>query len=422
VNTQNIDARGPTCRLCGTALIHTFVDLGMSPLCEAYVTPERLHAPEASYPLHAYVCHECFLVQLEEFVSPAELFTEYPYFSSYADTWVAHARDYVAMAIDRFGLGPNSLVAEVASNDGYLLEHVVAAGIPALGIEPAANVAAVAVGKGIPTVVEFFGLDTARALVTAHGRADLLIGNNVLAHTPQLHDFIAGLATFLADTGVLTLEFPHLLRLIGEHQFDTIYHEHFSYFSFFTAERAFREHGITLFDVEEHPTHGGSLRIFGRHEADATKPVSPRVDDLRARELAAGVADLTMYADFPEQVQAMQRALVEFLTRAKDSGKRIVAYGAAGKGNTLLNTCGIGSDVIDFVVDRNPHKQGLFTPGTHLPIRPPDALRDARPDLVLILAWNLAPEITRQVAYIHEWGGQFVLPIPSVRIVDARTM
>jgi len=398
-------------------LTQTFVDLGMSPLCEAYVSPDRLDAPEAFYPLHAYVCHECFLVQLEELVSPAELFGEYPYFSSYADTWVAHARDYVAMAIDRFDLGPTCLVAEVASNDGYLLEHVVAAGIPALGIEPAANVAAVAAAKGIPTVVEFFGLDRARELAAAHGRADLLIANNVLAHTPHLHDFIAGLATFLSDTGVLTVEFPHLLRLIGEHQFDTIYHEHFSYFSFFTAERAFREHGITLFDVEELPTHGGSLRLFGRHESDRTRPVSPRVEELRVRERAAGVADLAMYAAFGEQVRATQRALVDFLSEAKESGKRIVAYGAAGKGNTLLSTCGVGSDVIDFVVDRNPHKQGLFTPGTHLPIRPPDALRDARPDLVLVLAWNLAPEITRQVAYIQEWGGQFVLPIPSVRVV-----
>jgi hypothetical protein len=419
VAPQRTEVRRPTCRLCGTALVHTFVDLGMSPPCEAFVTPERLSSMEAFYPLHGYVCHECFLVQLEEFVSPTELFTDYRYFSSYSDTWVEHARQYVAMAVDRFGLGPHSLVAEVASNDGYLLEHVVAADIPALGIEPAANVAAVAIAKGIPTIVEFFGLDTARALVAAHGRADLLIGNNVLAHTPALDDFIAGLAAFLSDTGVLTLEFPHLFRLLNEHQFDTIYHEHFSYFSFFTVEQAFRAHGIVLFDVEELPTHGGSLRIFGRHATDVTKPVSPRVAELRSRELTAGVADLATYTAFGKRVEATKRELLRFLIRAKDEGKRIVAYGAAGKGNTLLNYCGIGPDFIDFVVDRSPHKQGLFTPGTHLPIRPPDALREARPDFVLILAWNLYPEITRQVAYIHDWGGRFVLPIPLVKVLDS---
>ena len=414
---HDVGVDDPGCRLCGATLIHTFVDLGMTPLCEAFVAPEHLNSMEPIYPLRPRVCHECFLVQLEEYVSPETIFTDYAYFSSYSDTWVEHARNYVAMAIERFGLGAHSFVAEVASNDGYLLQHVVEAGIRALGIEPAANVAEVAVARGIPTVVEFFGLDEARVLVEEHGGADLLVANNVLAHTPRLNDFIAGLAVFLAEDGVVTLEFPHLLRLITENQFDTIYHEHYSYFSFSTAERALAIHGLVVFDVEELSTHGGSLRIFACHATDQSKVVSRRVEELRAREQAAGVTDLATYQAFDDRVRDTKRELLQFLTVMKRSGKRIAAYGAAGKGNTLLNYCGIGTDLIDFVVDRNPHKQGTYTPGTHIPICHPDALREAQPDLVLILAWNLQDEITSQVGYIHEWDGCFVVPIPSVKVL-----
>jgi hypothetical protein len=321
------------------------------------------------------------------------------------------------MAIDRFGLDEHSFVVEVASNDGYLLRHVVDAGIPALGIEPAANVAEVAQAKGIPTVVEFFGLDQARALVEEHGRADLLIGNNVLAHTPHLNDFIAGLACILAEDGVLTLEFPDLLRLIAGNQFDTIYHEHYSYFSLYTAQRALAAHGLMVFDVEELPTHGGSLRLFVRHGANASPPVSDRVDRVRAWEEAAGVSNPSTYQAFGDGVRRTKRELVQFLIDAKRDDKKVVAYGAAGKGNTLLNYCGIGTDFIDFVVDRSPHKQGMYTPGTRIPICHPDALREARPDLVLILAWNLQDEITRQVGFIRDWGGRFVVPIPSVKVL-----
>jgi hypothetical protein len=393
----------------------------MTPLCEAFVAPENLNAMEPFYPLRPRVCHECFLVQLEEFVAPETIFTDYTYFSSYSETWVEHARNHVASAIERFDLGAHSFVAEVASNDGYLLQHVVAAGIPALGIEPAANVAKVAVSKGIPTVVEFFGCESARVLVEQYGRADLLIANNVLAHTPRLNDFIAGLAIFLAEDGVLTLEFPHLVRLIADNQFDTIYHEHFSYFSFFAVERALAAHGLRVFDVEELSTHGGSLRVFACHVGCETKPMSRRVARLLSREQAAGVADLTTYQSFDDNVRSAKRELLQFLITAKREGKRIAAYGAAGKGNTLLNYCGIGTDFVDFVVDRNPHKHGMYMPGSRIPIRHPDALREAKPDLVLILPWNLEKEITRQVGYIDEWHGRFVVPIPSVKVVRVAT-
>jgi len=391
----------------------------MTPLCESFVAPERVDAMEPYYPLRPEICHECFLVQLPELVSPEAIFTEYAYFSSYADAWVEHARLHVVGSIDRFGLGADSFVAEIASNDGYLLQHVVAAGIRALGIEPAANVAQVAQAKGIPTVVEFFGLAQARRLVEQHGRADLLIANNVVAHTPHLDDFIAGLAVFLTEDGVITLELPHLLRLIAENQFDTIYHEHFSYFSFYTVERALAVHGLRVFDVEELPTHGGSLRVFACHDASEVHRVSDRVAALRAQEQAAGVTDLRTYQAFDENVRRTKRELLQFLLDAKRDGKKIAAYGAAGKGNTLLNYCGIGTDLIDFVVDRNPHKHGMYTPGARLPICDPDALREARPDFVMILAWNHQAEIRKQVAYISEWGGRFVVPIPAVKIVSA---
>jgi len=405
------------CRFCGSELKHTFVDLGMSPLCQTHIAPEQLSEMEPFYPLHAYVCDECFLVQLQEFVTPDNIFSEYAYFSSYAESWVAHARRYAEMAAARFGLNNRSRVVEIASNDGYLLQHFVAMGIPVLGVEPAANVADVARQKGIPSVVRFFGLETARDLTGTHGKADLLLGNNVLAHVPDLNDFVAGMKLLLKPAGVITMEFPHLLRLMESNQFDTIYHEHFSYFSFLTVERVFAAHGIVLFDVEELATHGGSLRIFGRHAEDLSKPVSDRVTELRDRETGIGFDRLETYRGFGEQVKETKRKLLSFLIEAKRAGKSIAGYGAPGKGNTLLNYCSIREDFLDYTVDRNPYKQGTFTPGTRIPIFDPGKIRETRPDYVLILPWNLKDEISEQMAFIREWGGRFVVPIPEVEIL-----
>ncbi len=405
------------CRFCGSKLEHTFVDLGMSPLCQTHIAPEQLSEMEPFYPLHAYVCDECFLVQLQEFVTPDNIFSEYAYFSSYSESWVAHARRYAEMAAARFGLDNRSRVVEIASNDGYLLQHFVAMGIPVLGVEPAANVADVARQKGIPSVVRFFGRETARDLSGTHGKADLLLGNNVLAHVPDLNDFVAGMKLLLKPTGVITMEFPHLLRLMESNQFDTIYHEHFSYFSFLTVERVFAAHGVVLFDVEELATHGGSLRIFGRHAEDLSKPVSVRVTQLRGRETGLGFDKLETYRGFGEQVKETKRKLLSFLIEAKRAGKSIAGYGAPGKGNTLLNYCGIREDFLDYTVDRNPYKQGTFTPGTRIPIFDPEKIRETRPDYVLILPWNLKDEISEQMAFVREWGGRFVVPIPEVAIL-----
>jgi hypothetical protein len=410
-------ARSFNCRFCSSELEVTFVDLGLSPLCESFVGPERLAEMEPFYPLHAYVCSSCFLVQLQEFVTPDEIFTEYAYFSSYSTSWVEHARRYAEMMIERFKLGAGTKVMEIASNDGYLLQHFVARRVPALGIEPAANVAKVAVDKGVPTTVCFFGRKTAVDIAAKHGRPDVLLGNNVLAHVPDINDFVGGMKTLLAPGGVITMEFPHLARLIAENQFDTIYHEHFSYLSFVVVERIFAHHGITLFDVEELPTHGGSLRIYGRHAEDDSRPISARVHDLRQRETDEGFLTVKRYRSFEEQVKATKRKLLAFLIDAKQRGKRIAAYGAPGKGNTLLNYCGIRTDFVDFAVDANPYKHGKFTPGTRIPIFPPARIREARPDYVLILPWNLKDEITAQAAYIREWGGKFVVPIPEVRVL-----
>jgi SAM-dependent methyltransferase len=407
----------PACRFCRARLRHTFVDLGMSPLCQTHISPEQLNRMEPFYPLHAFVCEGCFLVQLEEYVSPTELFTEYAYFSSYSDSWVQHAGRYAETMIRRLHLDARSRVVELASNDGYLLQHFVRAGIPVLGIEPAANVAKVAVQKGIPTVVRFFGADAAREIAEEIGRADLLLGNNVLAHVPRLNDFVAGMKILLKPGGVITMEFPHLYRLMEGNQFDTIYHEHFSYFSFFTAEKVFAAHGLTLFDVEELPTHGGSLRIFARHAESRALPVSAAVDALRRRELEAGVARLETYTSFAEQVKETKRALLEFLIRAKRAGKSLAGYGAPGKGNTLLNYCGIRTDFLDYTVDRSPYKQGKFTPGTRIPILHPDRIAETRPDYVFILPWNLKDEIVRQMAHVRDWGGKFVVPIPTVSVI-----
>jgi SAM-dependent methyltransferase len=403
---------------CGAGLRHVFVDLGMSPLCESYVPRERLNHMEPFYPLCAWVCAECFLVQLEEYVAPEEIFGEYAYFSSYAESWVEHMRRYADMITGRLGLGKDSFVVEVASNDGYLLQHFVGKGIPVLGIEPAANVARVAIEKGIPTLVKFFGAQTARELRAEGKQADLVCGANVLAQVPSPNDFVDGLRILLKPGGVVTIEFPHLMRLMAESQFDTIYHEHFSYFSFQSAERIFAAQGLTLFDVEEIPTHGGSLRVYARHADDAAKPVSERVRALRQRELDAGLQRIETYGTFGEKVRETKRKLLEFLIQAKQAGKTIAGYGAPGKGNTLLNYCGIRTDFIDFTVDKNPYKQGKYLPGTHIPIHAPDRIRQARPDYVLILPWNFRDEIVRQLAYVREWGGRFVVPIPEVEVLD----
>ncbi|HMG69755.1 MAG TPA: class I SAM-dependent methyltransferase [Gemmatimonadaceae bacterium] len=404
------------CRCCGTTLQHTVVDLGMSPLCESYVSAERRNAVERFYPLHVWVCGQCFLVQVEEYVTGEEIFTDYAYFSSYSDSWLDHSRRYVDQMIRELDLTPASKVIEVASNDGYLLQYFAQRGIPVLGIEPAANVAVVAEEKGVPTLVKFFGRETARELVANGESPDLLLGANVLAQIHDLNDFVDGMRILLNPRGTITIEFPHLLRMIDGNQFDTVYHEHFSYFSLYSAERIFAANGLVIYDVEELPTHGGSLRIYARHEDDSTKPETQRLRDLRARELAAGVDTLEYYSTFAERVQETKRRLLSFLIQAKSEGKRVVGYGAPGKGNTLLNYCGIRTDFVDFTVDRSPHKQGKYLPGTRIPVRHPDELREARPDYVLILPWNIKDEIMEQLAFIREWGGQFVVPIPEARV------
>ena len=404
------------CLFCAAPLRHTVVDLGMSPLCESYLAADQLNQMEPFYPLHVYVCDSCFLVQVQQYVSPQEIFTEYAYFSSYSDSWLAHAKRYVDMITDRLGLTPASRVIELGSNDGYLLQYFVARGIPVLGIEPAKNVATAAIARGVPTITKLFGRQTARELVAAGRQADLLCGANVLAQVPDVNDFVGGMKLLLKPGGVATIEFPHLMRLMEENQFDTIYHEHFSYFSFTTAERIFAAHGLTLFDVEELPTHGGSLRIYARHGEDANRPVGDRVWQLRAREETAGFNRLDRYTSFTEQVHETKRRLLEFLIGARRKGKRIAGYGAPGKGNTLLNYCGIRTDFVEYTVDRNPYKQGKFLPGTHIPIHAPDMIGTTRPDYVLILPWNLKDEIMEQLSYIRGWGGQFLVPIPDVKV------
>jgi SAM-dependent methyltransferase len=412
------DRLQPLCRFCRANLKTTFVDLGMSPLCQTHIAADQLQDMEPFYPLHAYVCERCYLVQLQEFVAPESIFTEYAYFSSYSSSWVEHSRRYCEMAVARFGLGPRSKVMEIASNDGYLLQHFVAAGIPVLGVEPAANVAKVAVERGVPTVVQFLGEATGRAIAGEHGQADLVLGNNVLAHVPDINDFVLGMRELLAPQGTITMEFPHLLRLIEGNQFDTIYHEHFSYLSFGTVEQIFAAHGLVLYDVEELPTHGGSIRIYARHAAHEALPVRAPVTAMREREARLGYRSMERYRGFGEQVRATKRRLLSFLIEARNAGKSIVGYGAPGKGNTLLNYCGIRTDFLDFTVDANPYKQGKYTPGTHIPIKPPQAIREARPDYVLILPWNLRNEIVAEAGYIREWGGRFVVPIPTVEVIE----
>jgi SAM-dependent methyltransferase len=410
--------RHASCRFCGAALRHTFTDLGMSPPCESFLPADQLNRMEPFYPLHVHVCEDCYLVQLEEYVSPEHIFTEYAYFSSYSDSWLAHAKRYTELMVERFHLGRDSQVVELASNDGYLLQYFVERSIPVLGVEPAANVAREAARKGIPTLVKFFGAQVAREMVDDGIRADLILGNNVFAHVPDLCSFVEGMKILLKPQGVITLEFPHLMRLMEGNQFDTIYHEHFSYFSFITAVKVLAKFELTVFDVEELPTHGGSLRVYARHADDASRPVGDRVRELLAREEAAGFTRMETYRSFDEQVKETKRKILGFLIEARRQGKSVVGYGAPGKGNTLLNYCGIRTDMLDYTVDRNPYKHGRFLPGTHIPVFAPGRIRETRPDYVFILPWNLRNEIREQLSYIREWGGKFVVPIPDLEVFE----
>ena len=416
------DAAGATsaglvCRSCGAPLERTFVDLGMSPLCERFLRADQLDEMEPFYPLHVRICDQCLLVQLPAYVPPDEIFTEYAYFSSYSDSWVDHARRYVDGIVPRLGLGPDSFVVELASNDGYLLQHFVERNVPVLGVEPARNVARDAIARGVPTVTEFFGVELAERIVAERGQADLVIGNNVFAHVPDLNDFTAGIRRLLAPTGMVTLEFPHLVRLIEGSQFDTIYHEHFSYFTFLTAVDVLARHDLTVVDVEELSTHGGSLRVYARPTASGQPPVGPAVAALLERERAAGYHDLDGYRDFAARVAAIKDGLVRFLLDAKDAGRSVAGYGAPGKGNTLLNYCGIRSDLLAYTVDRNPYKHGMFLPGTHIPIHAPDRIAETRPDYVLLLPWNLRTELSAQLAGVRDWGGRLVVPIPATEVL-----
>lgn len=405
------------CRFCNQPLTHTFLSLGSFPLSNSYLTEEGLHQKEIFYPLDVYVCDSCFLVQLQEYETPENIFGDYAYFSSYSDTWLKHAKEYVDKMVDLFKMDAHSYVIEIASNDGYLLQYFAEKGIPVLGIEPARNVAEAARKKGIPTETIFLGTETAKQLASEGKHADLLLGNNVLAHVPNLNDFVKGLRILLKPQGIITMEFPHLMKLMEETQFDTIYHEHFSYFSFLTVEKIFHAHGLTLFDVEELSTHGGSLRIYARHAEDKTKPVAERVYQLKQRETEAGYAGIHHYFGFQEKVKAIKMDILKFLIQAKRDGKRVVGYGAPAKGNTLLNYCGIRADFIDYTVDRNPYKQGHFLPGSHIPIEEPNKVKETKPDYLFILPWNLKDEIMGQMAFIRQWGGKFVVPIPKIQVI-----
>ncbi|GAA2598646.1 class I SAM-dependent methyltransferase [Dactylosporangium fulvum] len=404
-----------SCRLCGTELTETFVDLGMSPLCESYVPAEKVDAPETFYPLHVRICAECLLVQLPAYVAGEEIFSDYLYFSSYSTSWVEHARRYAVAMIEKLNLTADSLVAEVASNDGYLLQHFVAAGIPVIGVEPAGNVAAVAREKGVRTEVCFLGPETGASVAAQYGRADLVAANNVYAHIPDIIGFSQGLANLVKPDGLVTLEFPHLLRLIERRQFDTIYHEHYQYLSLLTASRALAKGGLTVVDVEELSTHGGSLRVHAMHTDHAGEP-SLAVKNLLEAEAAAGLHTLEGHKGFADEVFTIKRDLLDFLMTARREGKRVVGYGAPGKGNTLLNHCGIREDLLEYTVDRSPHKQGMFLPGTHIPIHEPERIAADRPDYVLVLPWNLRTEISAQLSYVRDWGGRLVYPIPTLEV------
>ena len=405
-----------TCRFCDHSLSHTFVDLGVSPLANSYLKADQINQMEPFFPLRAYVCDQCYLVQLPVFQSSEEIFSDYAYFSSFSDSWLRHAETYVNDVTDRFGFDTESQVIEIASNDGYLLQYFQKKGIPVLGIEPAQNVARVAQKSGIQTLEKFFSRQTAGELVQEGTYADLLIGNNVLAHVPDINDFVQGMKIILKPQGIITMEFPHLMRLMAENQFDTIYHEHFSYFSFTIVNKIFNHHGLRIFDVDELPTHGGSLRIYARHAEDASREISDNAKALLEHEAAEGFENLEFYLTFNQKVQSTKRAILDFLVGAKNRDKTIVGYGAPAKGNTLLNYCGIRSDFIEYTVDRSPHKQGHFLPGTRIPIHHPDKIKETQPDYVVILPWNLKDEIMHQMAYVKDWNGKFVTLIPEVRI------
>jgi SAM-dependent methyltransferase len=415
-NTQQQGASTKVCRFCGAGLQRTFVDLGMSPLCETYPSPADLNRGEVYYPLHVYVCEECFLVQLEQYESAENIFSDYAYFSSYSDSWLKHADNYCNKMMTRIGLNGQSFVVEVASNDGYLLQYFVKRNVPVLGIEPASNVAKVAVEKGVPTLVRFFGAQLAEELAAEGRCADLVLGNNVLAQVPDLNDFVEGLKILLKPDGVLTLEFPHLLRLIQRNEFDTIYHEHFSYFSMISTVRILEAHGLKVFDVEELMSHGGSLRVYACRAESQTHDIEPKVRELIAEEQRAGLASVEGYDSFARQVKQTKLALVDFLLTAAQQGKSVAGYGAPGKSATLLHYCGIGKDLIEYTVDRSQYKQGRFLPGTHIPIYDPSRIRETKPDYIVILPWNLKDEIMEQLQFIREWGGRFVVPIPKVAV------
>jgi hypothetical protein len=404
------------CRFCGSGLRRTLVDLGMSPLCESFLREDQLREMEPFYPLHVFVCERCYLVQLEAFVAPEEIFTEYAYFSSYSASWVEHARLYVKSIRERLDLGPTDLVVELASNDGYLLQHFVGTGIPMLGIEPAANVAEDAEKRGVPTLVEFFGREAGARLAEEECRASLIVGNNVLAQVPDLNDFLGGVKILLRDNGTATFEFPHLLRLLAEVQYDTIYHEHFSYFSLATLAEILSAHGLETYDAEELTTHGGSLRVYVQH-AGGPHPIAGALGALLVREEAEGLRSPERYERFTEDVKASKRALLELLIALRDEGRHVVGYGAPGKANTLLNYCGIRTDLLDYTVDRNPYKHGRFTPGAHIPIHPVEMISETRPDYIVVLPWNLVDEISTQLDYVRQWGAKLIVPIPTATIL-----
>ena len=416
---ESVEVKQPkhkNCRFCNSQLRHIFVSLGSSPLSNGYLSKEQLQEREVFYPLEVYVCENCFLVQLQAFEAPANIFSDYAYFSSYSDTWLKHAQDYVEKIIPFLNIDKNSFVVEVASNDGYLLQYFAAKGIPVLGIEPARNVAEIARQKNIPTETSFFGVELANRLVSESKSADLILGNNVLAHVPDINDFVAGLKIILKPNGVITMEFPHLMNLVDKVQFDTIYHEHFSYFSFLTVKKIFESHGLTIFDVQELTTHGGSLRIYARHADNQARKISPQVFELKQREIKAGYVSIEFYLNFKDKVKQAKRDILDFLISAKRENKVIVGYGAPAKGNTLLNYCGIRDDFIDYTVDRSPHKQGRYLPGTHIFIDKPEKIRETRPDYVFIFPWNIKDEVMEQMSFIRQWGGKFVIPIPKISI------
>jgi len=407
------------CRFCKTTLRDVFIDLVNSPASNSFIQQEQLDEPEVFYPLKVYTCPNCFLVQVDEYKKSDAIFNgEYVYFSSFSTSWLEHSRKYTEAMTERFGLNKDSLVVEVASNDGYLLQYFKQKGIPVLGVEPTANTARVAMEKGIDTVVDFFGVRLASKLAVENKKADLLLGNNVLAHVPDIVDFVGGMKRLLKDEGVITMEFPHLMQLVDNNQFDTIYHEHFSYLSFYTVQKIFASQGLELFDVEELPTHGGSLRIYGKHAEDKSKAVSPRVAALLEKERTKGMNGLAYYDHFQQKALTVKLALLQFLIEQKRAGKTVAAYGAAAKGNTLLNYCGVKNDLVEFVVDANPHKQNKWLPASHIPVVAETQLKTRKPDYVLILPWNLKAEITQQLAYIRDWGGKFVIPIPQLEIIN----